>query len=299
MATEMHVLTNSYNGHRLVRYVNVIDPIPPGAIRVRTSDGLEPKKTNNALYTKCEKVDGYEDVYDVFQESGSDYVWNRILRSPPNMIEVLGSNASGVTACSEPFYESRNLTAVNNFELCTGSNNSLFYLCRGLQQVSLLHTERATSTNSWFQSCNTLPSVPLFDIPNVTSTNSMFGGCWAMTSVPLFNMSSVTTMSYMFNQCYALTEVPTFDTSNVSSMHSTFQSCSGLTAVPLLNTNKVYDMESVFNYCTNVKNGALALYQQASTQTTPPKYHSYAFRYCGSATVEGRAELAQIPAGWK
>jgi len=48
-----------------------------------------------------------------------------------------------------------------------------------------------------------------------------------------------------------------------------------------------------------VESGALALYQQASTQATPPAYHHYTFYRCGRDTTTGAAELAQIPSSWK
>jgi len=57
-------------------------------------------------------------------------------------------------------------------------------------------------------------------------------------------------------------------------------------------------MSHMFHSCANVESGALALYQQASTQTTIPT-HTQAFRDCGSNTVTGAAELALIPDDWK
>jgi len=58
-------------------------------------------------------------------------------------------------------------------------------------------------------------------------------------------------------------------------------------------------MRYTFDGCTSVESGALALYQQASTQSNPPQQHSYTFRNCGSNTTTGSAELAQIPNDWK
>ena len=109
---------------------------------------------------------------------------------------------------------------------------------------------------------------------NVTSMSGMFGYCAALTSVQLFNTSSVTNMSSMFVECTALITLPLFDTSNVTNMDNTFM------------------------YCNGVQGGALALYQQASTQTTPPTNHAYTFMNCGTWTTTGAAELAQIPSSW-
>ena len=58
-------------------------------------------------------------------------------------------------------------------------------------------------------------------------------------------------------------------------------------------------MTTTFLYCFKVTGGALALYQQASTQANPPLKHDYCFENCGRDTQTGAAELAQIPNEWK
>jgi surface protein len=75
--------------------------------------------------------------------------------------------------------------------------------------------------------------------------------------------------------------------------------CTKLTSIPLFNTSKVTNMFQTFQGCTNVQSGALALYQQMSTQTTPPTNHGGTFYNCGINTQTGSAELAQIPSDWK
>jgi hypothetical protein len=57
-------------------------------------------------------------------------------------------------------------------------------------------------------------------------------------------------------------------------------------------------MYRTFYQCNHVESGALALYQQASTQTTPPSNHDGTFKNCGQDTTTGAAELAMIPTGW-
>lgn len=131
----------------------------------------------------------------------------------------------------------------------------------------------------------------------VTYMQALFVRCRSLISVPLFDTSSVTTMKYMFYECNVLTNVPLYDTSNVLSMQEMFNNCRALTSIPLFNTSKVTNMNHMFNNCTNVESGALALYQQAASQTTVPS-HVNAFRNCGSNTQTGAAELAQIPSSW-
>ena len=156
-----------------------------------------------------------------------------------------------------------------------------------------------SSNRSIFNECNNLTSVALYDTSLSTSMEMMFNRCFALTSVPLFDTGNVTNMSYMVNSCTVLTSVPTFNTSKVTTMEAMFSYCSNLTTVPLFDTSNVTNMNGMFSECRKVRSGALALYQQASSQATPPTNHSYTFHNCGSDTSEGRAELSQIPSDWK
>ena len=133
----------------------------------------------------------------------------------------------------------------------------------------------------------------------VTKMYNMLAGCSSLISVSLFDTSSVEDMMNMFMDCTALTSVPLFDTSRVKYMPHMFNGCSSLTSVPLFNTSNVMLINGMFMDCTKVQSGALALYQQASTQANPPSHHAQAFRNCGSDTTTGAAELAQIPEDWK
>lgn len=96
-----------------------------------------------------------------------------------------------------------------------------------------------------------------------------------------------------------IVEVLGANTTGITNMEMMFYNCTSLTSIPLFDTNKVTNMDSMFQGCKNVQTGALALYQQASSQTNPPTSHTLTFRYCGSNTTTGVAELAQIPSDWK
>jgi surface protein len=133
----------------------------------------------------------------------------------------------------------------------------------------------------------------------ITDMNHMFIGCSYLESVPLFDTSNVTNIESMFNSCFALTNIPLFDTSNVTNMYGMCDNCTHITSIPLFNTSKVTDISIAFRNCYLVESGALAIYNQASTQTTPPTTHQWAFRKCGRDTTTGAAELAQIPSDWK
>ena len=176
---------------------------------------------------------------------------------------------------------------------------NLFFNSNNVVEVLGANTTGITNMNSMFSYCTSLTTVALFDTSSVTDMYGMFHYCLALTSVPLFNTSSVITMSYMFNNCNSLTTVPLFDTSNVTNMEYMFNNCYSLTTVPLFNTSNVMFIDSMFLNCTKVQSGALALYQQASTQANPPAIHTGTFKNCGSDTTTGAAELAQIPEDWK
>jgi surface protein len=113
------------------------------------------------------------------------------------------------------------------------------------------------------------------------------------------NTTNVTSMDSTFQNCRWLSSVSLFDTSNLVDAESMFRNCMELTSIPLYDTSKVSNMNYMFSNCFRVQSGALALYQQASTQTTPPSGHTSAFKDCGYRTQTGSAELAQIPSDWK
>ena len=110
--------------------------------------------------------------------------------------------------------------------------------------------------------------------------------------------SFVSNIRSIFQNCTGLTHVEPFDTQNVTTMYWAFANCSNLRDVPLLNTAKATTMFQAFRNCALVTSGTLALYNQASTQTTPPSVTTECFNNCGSGTETGAAELAQIPQSW-
>lgn len=112
------------------------------------------------------------------------------------------------------------------------------------------------------------------------------------------NTTGITNMYYMFYNCSSLTTIPLFDTSSVTNMGYMFNYCTSLTTIPLFDTSSATITGLMFDSCYNVQSGALALYQQMSSQTNPPGSHDRTFDRCGSNTQTGSAELAQIPSDW-
>ena len=218
-----------------------------------------------------------------------------------NTVELIaGSSNITATSMEAMFHGCTSLKSVPLFDTSSVKNmGDMFLTCEALTSVPLFDTSSVKRMSNMFAGCKSLTSVPLFDTSSVVYMQSMFLSCSSLKSVPLFDTSSVLYMSNMFGECTSLKSVPLFNTSSAKSMVSMFYGCSSLKSVPLLDTSSVTNMESMFQYCRNVESGALALYQQASSQATPPSSHAYCFRDCGLDTTTGAAELAQIPSDWK
>lgn len=139
------------------------------------------------------------------------------------------------------------------------------------------------------------------DLTGVTTVSSLFNSARQVQNIfSIRNTSSVTDFSgFLYHgRNIAITSIPLFDTSSATNMNMMFKACSSITSIPLFNTGNVTNVNEMFYGCTHVESGALALYQQMSTQTTPPTTHTNCFTDCGSGTTTGAAELAQIPSSW-
>ena len=242
--------------------------LPPYTMRLKYQDGVTPAFSKGTGV----QVSSSPNIWDLTYENTD---WSQLLYTHTNLLEVIAANSTGVT----------NMVY-------------MFGYCYNLTSVALFDTSSATSMAYMFTGCSRLTSIPLFDTSSVTRMSSMFTDCTSLTSVPLFDTSSVTRMDNMFHSCYSLTSVPLFDTSSVTDMGYMLAYCYNLTSVPLFNTSSATGMYDMFLNCYKVESGALALYQQASTQPTVPTHYG-AFKDCGRDTVTGAAELAQIPSDWK
>ena len=290
--SDVHVVGN------FEEYVDPYNPLklPPNTVRVRTKDGYPPNNPNH--YETATHVTGTADEYDVYK-SGTSF--EDLLSSCSNVTAVLGANTTGITNMSHMLGSCYSLTSVPLFDTSSVTDMSIMFGgCTLLASVPLYDTSNVTNMHGMFTGCTALTTVPLFNTSKVTDMSSMFSyECTSLTTVPLFDTSNVTNMSSMFSNCTSLTTVPLFNTSKVTNMSTMFTICTSLTAIPLFDTSSVTNMQAMFNQCYKVESGALALYQQASSQATPPTSHYRTFYLCGRDTTTGSAELAQIPSDWK
>jgi len=296
--------------------------LPPFTMRLKMSDNSFDPTGHTGTWSL---VAGTQDTWDCTYESED---WSELFAGNEDILAVLGGNTSGVTNMRSLFEQdydgNPSLETVALFDTRNVTDASLmFSCCWWLASVPDFNLQKCTTARSMFEYCvEDFVRAPKLTTPNLVDVSCMYEGCENLKIVPAFNTSKVTTMTYMFHECTELTDVPMMDTHNVTDMVGMFQSCSSLTEVPLYDTSNVTDFTSMFNRCVNlntiplfntssanrmnytfagcnnVTSGALALYQQVSTQTNVPAEHSNTFQNCGSDTLSGAAELEQIPSSW-
>ena len=159
--------------------------------------------------------------------------------------------------------------------------------------------KNSTSWDSLFYYNSKLIAVLGANTTSCTEFRRLFFQCSNLTTVQLFDTSLCTNFSGMFFMCKKLTTFPLFDTSSGYNMADMYGNCIMLKIIPLFSTSTWSSVSNMFYNCKNVESGALALYQQLSTQANPPRQYIDCFKSCGSDTVTGAAELAQIPSDWK
>ena len=77
-----------------------------------------------------------------------------------------------------------------------------------------------------------------------------------------------------------------------------FAGCEGLESIDPIHCTRVENVGGMFSGCTNVESGALDQYEWFSNYGVNITNHSGTFTNCGSDTVTGASDLAQIPVGW-
>lgn len=250
--------------------------LPPFTIRVQYAPGKTPVSpvSHGATVTQVSADPNIWDVTQEHDENGFPY-WGWLFDHELDLVAVLGANSSGITNMHHLFCDCENLRSVEFFDtsLCTDMDNMF---CHNLS----------------------LREIPQFDTHNVVTMWDMFNGATSFEHCPDLDTSRVTEMNGMFAYT-AIQEAPALDTSSAERMIEMFRECSSLKHVPLYSTASCTDMTGMFAFCRNVEGGALALYTQASSQAVPPTFSHGPFTDCGTDTVSGAAELAQIPYAWR
>lgn len=271
----------------------VASGLPPYTASLLYKDGVIPTFTKGT----AKQVSRSPNIWLLTYENAN---WYRLLWEHTDLLKILAINSTGVTDMSHMCLSCHSLTDVALFDTSAVTNmEHMFGACYNLKAVPLFDTSNVTNMYGTFDNCRTLTSIPLLDTSSVTDMMYTFGGCYNLVDVPLLDTSSVTEMHSTFMYCTSLKTLPLLDTHNVKRTFHMFYGCTNLKTIPLFNTSKLEDAMAMFFECTNVDSGALALYNQMSTQTTPPYLHNGTFYNCGINSTTGSAELAQIPSDWK
>ena len=204
------------------------------------------------------------------------------------------------------FYNSFNLTSVQNisnsvtnmvytFYYCNNLNQNIqipnsvtdmsytFYFCYNLNQ-NIQIPNSVTSMAFTFSDCNNLNQN--IQIPNsVTSMSYTFSSCSNFNqNIQIPN--SVTDMSHTFQYCYNLNQNIQI-LNSVTDMNSTFRSCNNLNQnikIP----NSVTAMYGTFNYCDNMCNSWINIYSTNITNA------SFVFNGITNALTNRRGYFANV-----
>jgi len=212
---------------------------------------------------------------------------------------ILGMNAKNVTNMSYMFSTDNSLTSVGTIDISGATNTiHMFAYCEYLTSVNTIYMPNVSTASGMFYYSDLTATPTIISTSALKSVSDMFSNCSNLVHASVFDTSGVTSFGSLFGGCTKLVDTPLFDTSNATSLSSMYYNCKKIKTVPLYNTAKATIVMSMFCSCWAVQSGALALYQQMSTQATPPSDHRQCFTDCGYSTTTGAAELAQIPADW-
>jgi len=202
--------------------------------------------------------------------------------------------SKGTAVCVDEANNVWDLT-YNNYNwsnLLRGHSNLIEVIGGNLQSV--------THCDSLFFNCTSLKKVGKFtNTSQLQIISQLFQYDSNLEHVELFDTSNAISFNQMFYECTSLETTPAFDASNGVYMVLMYAGCTSLKKVPLLLTGKADEVTGMFVDCYNVESGALALYQQLSSQSPAISKHGSCFGNCGRDTVTGAAELAQIPQDWQ
>jgi hypothetical protein len=245
--------------------------LPPYTIRCKFSSGYTPTMGDtNTL------VDAAENIWDITKTPTAQITgWRSLFAYNNNLLEVLGANSRG------PLFDGFIMTL-------------MFYACQSLTRVMPFYT-CSGDCRYMFEACSSITEISGFKFRG--RLDGAFANCTSLTTLNI-DTSDVTRMEDTFNRCTSLVNPPSIDTSEVTVASSMFTDCTSLSRISLFDTSKMYSVGYMFVNCTNVQSGALALYQQMSSQANPPNSHISTFYNCGINTETGLAELQQIPQSW-
>ena len=172
--------------------------LPPGVIRVRTSDGNPPPKISFNPYDSATLVEGTNDVYDIYK-SGTDF--NSLLSNNTNVVECLGANTSHVTDMRNLFGSASNLASTAIFDTRNVTNMQGMFSYTAISEIPEFDLSNVVNAQTMFYGCTSLARSPVFDTPLLETANGMFYGCTSLVEVPQLVTPNITNVMTMFGNC--------------------------------------------------------------------------------------------------
>lgn len=275
-----------YNNQYELYYIDY-NPLnlPPYTLRVELlPDTVEPDINTDFRNDKLTmtQVSASPNIWDItYTDSNWDSMFDVGVQGEftgSNVKGIIGGNLTGVTSIIDWFY----------------SNDMLEY-------INIIDTPDVTNMAQFFRHCTNLVNVPsYFNLASVEDMTGAFEQCYSLVHLPQFvNSNNLRILKKTFAECISLVDITLFDTSNVTDFELAFFYCRSLKEVPLLDVSSTTNCIEMFATTINVESGALALYNRLQALGAQVIDHGDCFESCGSDTVTGAAELAQIPNDWK
>lgn len=291
--------------------------LPPYTMRLRYVDGSDQLVKYDSGRGSCifTQISESPNVWDITR-TGGDHIgsdigsWDFLLSDHYDLLEVIGANTEGVTSMVGTFTNCPRLSSV-----CLFNTENVVYAerlfgnigygpytysgCTSLSSVPEFSFNSLTDMTEMFMRCKNLSSVHLNNLSNVTSMTRAFLDCSSLQSADLGRLDAVQGAGIAFLRCYSLAYINMSEVNSITSMNEMFYNCTSLSSLPTINSDNIKRASYAFANCYSVTGGILDMYNQLTSQDVPPSSYSACFSNCGIDTVQGAAELAQIPDNWK
>lgn len=133
-------------------------------------------------------------------------------------------------------------------------------------------------------------------------TNLRIGTGWTnLKRINVSYCSHLTTLYSVFTST-SIEELYLSNTSSITDIHEMCKGASSLKMIPYIeDVAALTSCLNAFDGCVNVESGITSMYNRLSAVSgvSDISKHYQCFKDCGSNTVAGAAELANVPSGWK
>ena len=132
--------------------------------------------------------------------------------------------------------------------------------------------------------------------------NLRIGTGW--TNLKRINVSYCSHLTTLYSS-FTSTSIEELYLSNTSSITNMTEMCKGASSLKMIpyieDVTALTECLSAFNGCVNVESGITSMYDRLSAVSgvSDISTHYQCFKDCGSNTIAGAAELANVPSGWK